>query len=89
MIAKNVVDREVDIAIIGGDIPIELKKNLKVERFVEDELALIIPMSHPFAIEKKKLINKIKFISLFLQFVNIHHKIFTLYSVLLIYLKTH
>lgn len=58
MIAKNVVDREVDIAIIGGDIPIELKKNLKVERFVEDELALIIPMSHPFAIEKKKLINK-------------------------------
>ena len=58
MIAKNVVDREVDIAIIGGDIPIELRKNLKVERFVEDELALIIPMSHPFAIEKKKLINK-------------------------------
>jgi DNA-binding transcriptional LysR family regulator len=58
MIAKNVVDREVDIAIIGGDIPIELKKNLKVEKFVEDELALIIPMSHPFAIEKKKLINK-------------------------------
>ena len=58
MIAKNVVDREVDIAIIGGDIPIELKKNLKVEKFVEDEFALIIPMSHPFAIEKKKLINK-------------------------------
>ena len=58
MIAKNVVDREVDIAIIGGDIPIELRKNLKVENFVEDELALIIPMSHPFAIEKKKLINK-------------------------------
>ena len=58
MITKNVVDREVDIAIIGGDIPIELRKNLKVEDFVEDELALIIPMSHPFAIEKKKLINK-------------------------------
>ena len=58
MITKNVVDREVDIAIIGGDIPIELRKNLKVENFVEDELALIIPMSHPFAIEKKKLINK-------------------------------
>ena len=58
IIAKNVVDREVDIAIIGGDIPIELKKNLKVESFVEDEFALIIPISHPFAIEKKKLINK-------------------------------
>ena len=31
---------------------------MKVENFVEDEFALIIPMSHPFAIEKKKLINK-------------------------------
>ena len=57
MIAKNVVDREVDIAIIGGDIPIELKKNLKVEKFVEDELALIIPMSHPFA-RKKQIIKE-------------------------------
>ena len=58
MIAKNVVNREVDIAIIGGDVPIQLKRKLKIEKFVEDELALIIPISHPFAIEKKKLINK-------------------------------
>ena len=58
IIAKNVVDREIDIAVVGGDIPEELKKNLAIESFVEDELTLIIPKSHPFAIKKKKYINK-------------------------------
>jgi DNA-binding transcriptional LysR family regulator len=58
VIAKNVVDREIDIAVVGGDIPEELKKNLAIESFVEDELTLIIPKSHPFAIKKKKYINK-------------------------------
>ena len=33
MIAKNVVNREVDIAIIGGDVPIQLKRKLKIEKF--------------------------------------------------------
>ena len=58
IIAKNVVDREIDIAVVGGDIPEDLKKNLTIESFVEDELTLIIPKSHPFAIKKKKYINK-------------------------------
>lgn len=58
IIAKNVVDRNIDIAVVGGDVPEELKKNLKVEKFVEDELTLIIPKSHPFAKRKKKKINK-------------------------------
>nr|YP_010241852.1 lysR transcriptional regulator [Coscinodiscus wailesii]QTI82767.1 lysR transcriptional regulator [Coscinodiscus wailesii] len=58
IIAKNVVDREIDIAVVGGNIPEELKKNLAIESFVEDELTLIIPKSHPFAIKKKKYINK-------------------------------
>jgi len=30
----------------------------EIESFVEDELALIIPKSHPFAIKNKKVINK-------------------------------
>ena len=34
------------------------EKNLEIESFVEDELSLIIPKSHPFATKQKKLINK-------------------------------
>ena len=58
IIAKNVVDRIIDIAVVGGNIPEELKKDLTIESFVEDELTLIIPKSHPFALNKKKSINK-------------------------------
>lgn len=58
VVAKNVVNREIDIAVVGGDIPEDLKKNLHVENFVEDELILIVPKSHPFALKKHKKINK-------------------------------
>ena len=53
IIAKNVLDKEIDIAIVGGNVPEELQKNLKIEDFVNDELILIIPKSHPFAVRKK------------------------------------
>jgi DNA-binding transcriptional LysR family regulator len=53
IIAKNVINREIDLAVIGGEIPDELKKDLIVENFVEDEFNLIISKSHPFAIQKK------------------------------------
>ena len=56
LIANNVLKREIDIAVVGGEIPNELKKNLTIKDFVEDELSLIISKSHPFA--KKKKINK-------------------------------
>jgi len=56
LIAKNVINREVDIAVVGGEIPDELKKSLIVEHFVEDEFSLIVPKSHPFA--TKKIITK-------------------------------
>ena len=49
IISKNVVDRNIDIALVGGDVPEIFKKNLEIESFVEDELSLIIPKSHPFA----------------------------------------
>ena len=52
IIAKNIINREIDIAVVGGEIPDELKKNLSIENFVEDEFSLIVSRSHPFA--KKK-----------------------------------
>jgi DNA-binding transcriptional LysR family regulator len=53
VIAKNIINREIDLAVVGGEIPDDLKKNLTVEDFVEDEFSLIIPKSHPFARRKK------------------------------------
>ncbi len=58
IIAKNIVNRDIDIAVVGGEIPEELKKNLQIKNFVEDELILIIPKSHPFATKKTKSIKK-------------------------------
>jgi len=56
LIAKNVLNREIDVAIVGGEIPDEWKKNIIVEPFVEDEFSLIVSRSHPFA--AKKIITK-------------------------------
>lgn len=53
VIAKNVLNREIDLAVVGGEIPPELKRNLIVEDFVQDEFSLIISKSHPFAMKKK------------------------------------
>lgn len=56
IIAKKIIHREIDIAVVGGDISEDLKKSLTIKPFVSDELSLIISKSHPFA--KKKQINK-------------------------------
>ncbi len=56
IIAKKIINREIDIAVVGGEISDDLKKNLTIQPFVYDELSLIISKSHPFA--KKKQINK-------------------------------
>ena len=56
LILNNILNREIDIAVVGGEIPIKLKRKLTVINFVEDELNLIISKSHPFA--KKKNIKK-------------------------------
>jgi len=53
IIIKNIINREIDIAVVGGTIPDELRKNVTIENFVEDEFSLIIPKSHPFAVKKK------------------------------------
>ena len=56
MIAKNIINQEIDIAVVGAEISTDLKKNIVIEPFVYDEVSLIISNSHPFA--KKKKINK-------------------------------
>jgi DNA-binding transcriptional LysR family regulator len=56
IIANSIVNREIDVAVVGGEISDDLKKTLRIEDFVHDELSLIISKSHPFA--KNKKINK-------------------------------
>ena len=56
IIATNIRNQQLDIAIIGGELSQKLRKKLIIQPFVYDELSLIISNSHPFAI--KKLIKK-------------------------------
>jgi DNA-binding transcriptional LysR family regulator len=56
IIANSIINREIDVAVVGGEISDDLKKTLSIEDFVYDELSLIISKSHPFA--KKKKIKK-------------------------------
>jgi|TARA_B110000208_G_C11724213_1_gene413899 DNA-binding transcriptional LysR family regulator len=66
-IAWDTVNRQVDIGIVGGEIPRELKKILDITPYIEDELALILAYSHPFtkltSINKEDLYD-LKFIAL-------------------------
>jgi len=65
--AWSVANGQVDLAIIGGEIPVELAESLEVMPYAEDELALILPVFHPFAnLEKiqKEDLYKLQFIAL-------------------------
>jgi len=55
-IVTSIVKREIDIAIVGGEIASDLKRKVTIQPFVSDELCLIIAHSHPFS--KKKVIKK-------------------------------
>lgn len=63
----GVANGQVDLAIIGGEVPSELQDTLKIIPYAEDELALILPSFHPLAkvetIQKEDLY-KLNFISL-------------------------
>ena len=52
IIATNIQNQKLDVAIIGGEIAKPLEKKLTVHPFVYDELSLIISNSHPFAVKK-------------------------------------
>lgn len=65
--AWSVANGQIDLAIIGGEIPPELQDSLQIIPYAEDELALILPVLHPFAknhgIQKEDLY-KLQFIAL-------------------------
>ncbi|MEE3719421.1 LysR family transcriptional regulator [Tumidithrix elongata RA019] len=47
--AWSVANGQVDLAIIGGEIPAELLDSLEITPYAEDELALVLPTMHPLA----------------------------------------
>ncbi|OUL29393.1 LysR family transcriptional regulator [Nostoc sp. T09] len=65
--AWSVANGQVDLAIIGGEIPGELAESLEMIPYAEDELVLILPIFHPFSkletIQKEDLY-KLQFITL-------------------------
>lgn len=65
--AWSVANGQVDLAIIGGEIPGELAESLEILPYAEDELALILPVFHPFAKQttiQKEDLYKLQFIAL-------------------------
>jgi len=66
-IARGVANGQIDLAIVGGDIPLELSKTLEIISYAEDELALILPQTHPFSSLKyiqKEDLYRLRFIAL-------------------------
>jgi DNA-binding transcriptional LysR family regulator len=65
--AWSVANGQIDLAIIGGEVPPELQDSLEILPYAEDELALILPVFHSLArngsVEKDDLY-KLQFIAL-------------------------
>jgi len=40
----SVANGQVDLAIIGGEVPAELQETLRIIPYAEDELALVLPI---------------------------------------------
>ena len=62
-----VANGQVDLAIIGGEVPTELQEVLNVIPYADDELALVLPPNHALAQEggiQKEDLYKLKFITL-------------------------
>lgn len=65
--AWAVANGQIDLAIIGGEMPPELQESLEVAPYAEDELALIMPVFHPLASSDmiaRSDLYKLKFITL-------------------------
>jgi DNA-binding transcriptional LysR family regulator len=45
----SVANGQVDLAIIGGEVPAELQDVLHIRSYAQDELALVLPVDHPLA----------------------------------------
>ena len=65
--AWSVANGQIDLAIIGGEVPPELQDSLEIIPYAEDELALILPVFHSLArvvtVQKDDLY-KLQFIAL-------------------------
>jgi DNA-binding transcriptional LysR family regulator len=66
-ISWGVANGQINLAVIGGEVPLELKNTLQVTAYAEDELTLILPRLHPFSklttIQKEDLY-RLRFIAL-------------------------
>lgn len=63
----GVANGQVDLAIIGGEVPPELQDSLEIVPYAEDELALIMPVFHPLAsneVIQREDLYKLQFIAL-------------------------
>jgi DNA-binding transcriptional LysR family regulator len=63
----SVMNGQVDLAIIGGEVPLELQSALEIEPYAEDELALVLPVFHPLAqkdVVQREDLYKLGFIAL-------------------------
>ena len=45
----SVANGQIDLAIIGGQLPLELNEILDITPYANDELALVLPIKHPLA----------------------------------------
>ncbi|MDY7021240.1 MAG: LysR family transcriptional regulator [Cyanobacteriota bacterium] len=65
--AWSVANGQIDLAIIGGEVPPELHESITIQPYIEDELALILPVFHRFAKQDfihKEDLYKLQFIAL-------------------------
>ncbi len=65
--AWSVANGQIDLAIIGGEVPAELQESLEIVPYAEDELALILPFGHSLAksdLVPKEELYKLHFIAL-------------------------
>jgi len=63
----GVANGQVHLAIIGGEVPLELQEMLTIIPYAEDELALILPPNHPLAKQDsipKEALYELNFITL-------------------------
>ena len=63
----SVANGQIDLAIIGGQLPQELEDLLQITPYATDELALVLPVNHKFSKEKelsKEDLYKLKFVTL-------------------------
>lgn len=66
-ISWGVANGSIDLAVVGGEVPQELQNTLEVISYAEDELALILPLSHEFSAKEfiqKEDLYRLSFIAL-------------------------